>query len=644
MKKTLGIVLLVILILFTSCANKGQSTKNSTSFNLENEIVTYENIQPEKEVFVIAKTGNVYFTESIYSDFIKTHPEVQLVFTDITYGGKTNYPVKDVLDKGERPDVIVWATSPDSILNPEDYFEDLSTNSALSRFSNEALNTVAVDGKVYYLPGPGIGNAFLYNKTMFEKYGWSKPKNFDEFVELCVQIKKDTNGEVTPFNPNMKYPNVYVQDFEGFVYNELFGGVENLKWYKDYLAGKATFSSHMKPFYDAYQKLVDAELIDPSFFSYSTTTRWKEFLSGKIAMVNYVLVSGLIKMDDRESEIDTMGFPSTSEGYPDGALKISYGTYFSVPKKENNAKRKAIINDLIAYWAKDDVQKQLMGKNVMVSSLKGNSIISDNAIANESLKNLIEQGNSFSGYYFKTHTMPSTYNPFAEISAGFKEILNGTIDSTEAMRRVDEKHQEVLSGKYNEEVETVATSEKDFTVLETSMLLSDMFKEKTGSDIALVINNNNYRGNLMRIFKGSITPDMITNLKPRSFDNKSKLQRVVLTGENLIKALNTVLVKSGADMGMSYKPIYASSGLKCEVKPTAPLGEKYISITLMDGSAIIPDKEYTVGAWQGTIDDQFISRVEDEIEGSFESLLTEYLKAKGTITPYSDDRIKLNWK
>lgn len=51
----------------------------------------------------------------------------------------------------------------------------------------------------YVYPWTQSITGIAYNKTMFDKYGWEIPKTVPELVQLCEQIKKDTNNKIAPF-------------------------------------------------------------------------------------------------------------------------------------------------------------------------------------------------------------------------------------------------------------------------------------------------------------------------------------------------------------------------------------------------------------------------------------------------------------
>ena len=66
---------------------------------------------------------------------------------------------------------------------------DLSSMPFTSRYNTAMLNSIARDGKLYYLPGPAQVRGIVYNKTLFEEKGWKVPYDFNRFIALCRTIE-----------------------------------------------------------------------------------------------------------------------------------------------------------------------------------------------------------------------------------------------------------------------------------------------------------------------------------------------------------------------------------------------------------------------------------------------------------------------
>lgn len=80
-------------------------------------------------------------------------------------------------------------------------FDDTYAESGKTVRSNvnaKAIEACSYDSNTYCLPEYTSINGFVYNKTLFKKYGWEVPTTTKELENLCKKIIRDTNGAVAP--------------------------------------------------------------------------------------------------------------------------------------------------------------------------------------------------------------------------------------------------------------------------------------------------------------------------------------------------------------------------------------------------------------------------------------------------------------
>ena len=623
MKKTLCLLLVIALLTAALC---GCGKKAPAAFAAKNEISTYERIDPQKTQLVVSRTGNVPLF-NFCDAFEARNPDVQLVYLDITGGNDSYMPLVDWITKGYAPDIVFsGATFFNETLTPQ-YFVNLSADPIIQNYEAAALQRTAVDNEIYSLPGPSNINAIMYNKTLFQQYGWEVPATFDAFIALCDQIRADSNGEIEPWNPNAKYDQELLTSMEGFTYAALFGGAENRSWYNDFLAGEATFAGHMEPYMEVLQTLVDHNLLREEHFSYSATTRGKEFAAGKIAMINM----NIYDADNEQFDFGYMPFPTTKGAL--GYLSDSYSCFLGIPLKTHTEQEQDAIDRFLAFFSSPEGQQIYIGNSMMVSNVKGVPLAQSDDLA--ALQPVIQAGHMFAIMNFG-RSAGGRANVNLQQSA--IDIAAGTMTPAECIAAVDAAASAPETVEAAEPPEVLATVEKDMTVLETSFYLADMYRERTGADIGLIAHDVAYRGNLMRFFAGEVTAPMVTVFKPRSFSNDSSLVKVSMTGQQILDALNHPVGNEGvADC------VYAYAGLRCEIAPWSPTGEKYLSVKRADGSALDPETLYTVGIWAGTVGDEYITETLARYEGAWETHMTEKLRASGAVTPANDGRVKLVW-
>ncbi len=617
---------IVALLALSGCSGPAEKSAPAPAAALtaQNDILTCRRLDPQKTTLVVSLTGNLYIND-LCEAFEKKNPDVQTVVINITGGTSQVQPVIDWVINGAAPDIMFVIPGQFSAEQSAQYFEDFSADPVVSGYNTEALEKVALDGKLYWLPGPSNVSCMIYNKDLFAQYGWQVPSTLDEFVALCLQIREDTGGAVQPWNPNAKYSNELLTALEAFAYEELFAGVENHTWLEKFLSGEATFAGHMEPFYTMLQKLIDNGLLREEHFTYSATTRGNEFKAGQIAMVN----GNADSMSPSEHENGYFPFPGT-----DGALGYINSTFtyvLGVPKKEHTDAERDAIRRFLGFVSSAEGQEIYIGDSLKISNVKGVEAALGGSLSE--LKDAMTQGHLFSLISFAPGS-GETAN--FSLTTHTRQMLSGEKTAAECIAAVDEKP--FLPADEAPVSPTLATAKEDFTILDVSCYLADLYREAADAQIGLIVNDETYRGNVMRIFEGPVTEDDVVTLLPRSFDNGSTLVKAAMTGRQLLDALNRPVSFNGTG-----NKVYAFSGLKATVAPWAELGEKYRSVTLADGTAIDPDATYTVAFWSGTVEESCIGEIITTCEGAFGELLAAKLRRDGVIAPARDGRITLVW-
>ncbi|MDO5112481.1 MAG: extracellular solute-binding protein [Clostridia bacterium] len=623
MMKRIATLTLCAILLFClcACAANGKQAKLGQA---DNEILTYQKIDPEKTTLFVGTTGNDYIGH-LNAEFESQNPDVQIIVSTQTGGSGTSRPMADNVKSGYAPDIMFVSAGYFDSEETVQYFEKLSANPLVRSYQDEALNRLAVDDNIYFLPGPSTITCMLYNNTLFEQYGWETPKTFEEFVALCLRIREDTNGTVQPWNPNAKYETNFNAVTTAFVYEELFGGIENRSWYEEFINGNATFAGHMEPYYDMLQTLIDNDIILEEHFSYSATTRGEEFQEGKIAMYNYPVGGTRSEVYD----IRYMPFPSTTG--ENGFLVDNINVTVGVPIKEHTEAEKDAIQRYLEFFTSIEGQNAFIGENLMFSNVK--DVPLNNAEYLSGIEDAINKGRYFSQLTFALPDVKSNIS-FS------KDALAMTLGEKTGAQCIADNDVHPFKTEEVQEPEPVATVAEDFTILDTSFFIADMYREKAGADIGLIAHNVAYRGNLMRMYKGELDADDIKSLKPRSLENKSTLIKATMSGRQFMEAITHITNYGDTDVNA----VFAFSGLKCTVAPWKPRGEVYASVALADGTAIDPDTLYTVAMWDGTVAPEYITEIVETYAGTWEEFMTETLKAKGTIAPARDGRITLVWE
>ena len=107
-------------------------------------------------------------------------------------GGDGDNIVKTRLASGDMSDICLYNSGCKfSILNPSEYFLDLSDQPFISKLDESFLSAVTVDGVVYGAPaglcsGAGV---VLYNKDLYAEYNLEVPHTWADFLKNCDVLK-----------------------------------------------------------------------------------------------------------------------------------------------------------------------------------------------------------------------------------------------------------------------------------------------------------------------------------------------------------------------------------------------------------------------------------------------------------------------
>lgn len=159
---------------------------------------------------------------------------------------------------------------------------DLSSMPFTSRYNTAMLNSIARDGKLYYLPGPAQVRGIVYNKTLFEEKGWKVPNDFNSFIALCRTIEASGIRSI-----QLGFGNSEVLDtaFVGYSYGNCFSTPADAQWLADYNKGRGSFGQHFRPALNTFQTMIDAGVWKKSDLSLTYAERETMLFNRQCAMV-----------------------------------------------------------------------------------------------------------------------------------------------------------------------------------------------------------------------------------------------------------------------------------------------------------------------------------------------------------------------
>lgn len=204
--KSVFIVLLAVMFIaaFAGCDTTDTNTEASDQTNDGEDVSTSEDtttdgnaeesVPPAEPVTLTLWNSTVEGVDNGYKAIIDAytaeHPNVTIEFSSFP-GEDYESKLKTALTGGTGPD-IYFTTGWNNLQTYVDagYAENLDGKIDVSAFSQDALDVGRINGSLY--AGPGAKADYLtvfYNKDLFAQAGVEAPSSYDEFVNVCGQLK-----------------------------------------------------------------------------------------------------------------------------------------------------------------------------------------------------------------------------------------------------------------------------------------------------------------------------------------------------------------------------------------------------------------------------------------------------------------------
>ncbi len=232
---------------------------------------------PKEVKLTMSYAGGDPLTKQLIHDivtaFMKANPHIKIEEFPSGSGAYTDFlKVKDSV--GEFPDVVEMR---DTAL-----FVRAGKLAPLPRdIVSLFAATIPVYGADYTAPMVGLNTSgIMYNKKFFKQNGFTEPKTYGEFLQLCEKIK--AKG-VAPLVIGMKDIWHIGFWFSKYWLDEI--GIKNPNWIADRYAGKVKFSD--PDFARAMNGLIDLfkkGYVEPGYMSTSESQCPAILISGKAAM------------------------------------------------------------------------------------------------------------------------------------------------------------------------------------------------------------------------------------------------------------------------------------------------------------------------------------------------------------------------
>ncbi len=619
---------LFVLLLCAGCGD--QELPQGAS---KNEILTMEPVNQEKTMVTVHYELGIPYRE-METLVEERFPQVDVV---MVHDGSedSEYAIRQNLLHGLECDIILSRGLSTVLDIAPDYLVDLSAEAFVGNYYMSAIDPcVDNDGKLYYLPGPSDVYGIVYDKTMFAENGWEVPHSYSEFTALIATINQaglhsitHEDGEsrevlVKAIQPSFKFADAFQIMFDVFSYDQVYRGVENQQWLKDYQSGKSSMVGHMEPAVDTLLRLREDGVFAKEDFLVKPRDRSRMlYQDHTTAMIfeNQNAYTTNMEYASDESVYHEVGiFPFWTSDEPDSDYLYAIPSYYmAVNRKaaEKSRKKRELLLAIMAYLSESGTQEKLVKNGMQISGVQDVPIV-ENAFS-EDVRQTIEEGRIIGTFSYAGVDGNQTVEWVLRDSAC--NLLEGKLSPREWLEKADLARDTYLSGQNTDEVYGMA--EKSFTKLETAQLVGDMYRHETGAQIALVYVGDCNDGVTGFLYQGPITDKALKCFSPSRVSDEANtgIATGTFTGQQIMDYLSG---KEGVYGERSYRHIVAS-GLLVEFAPWEKPGERLVSCKLPGGETLQPDAKYQVAYYAGSL-----KKEEDDTQGeNFAATMDEKILA-----------------
>jgi raffinose/stachyose/melibiose transport system substrate-binding protein len=295
--------------------------------------------------------------EAIEERFNATHDDIHLT---IESPNEATTVLKTRLVREDYPDIIgIGGDINYSNFLDAGLFMDISDFEGIADVKpsylemEKELEFIPQDG-VYALPYVANCAGILYNKDIFEEYGWSIPETWSEFTSLCEEIQDTT--DLYPLYFGFKDTWTCLAPW-----NALAVGLASPDTCSQVNAGNTTFSIAYRETAEKMKSLLD--YCEPNPYAYSYNDACTAFARGQSAMYpigSYAVPQ--IQSVNPDINIDSFTFPA-NEDEADNVLNSGVDLQFCVMKETKN--KEAVYEVLRFLYEDETIQIYLDDQNAV---------------------------------------------------------------------------------------------------------------------------------------------------------------------------------------------------------------------------------------------------------------------------------------
>jgi ABC-type glycerol-3-phosphate transport system substrate-binding protein len=637
-KMLFGILGLLVAGSMAGC-EKTSVTQQGAS---DNEIITTTPVDQEKTMITVRVefgAGQSYNLEQLLEE---QFPDVDIV---LRHDGSSDsvYTIKANLEAGVECDLILSRRLSTISDIAHTYLLDLSAESFVDDYYMTAVDSCAdSEGNLYYLPGPMDVYGIVYDKTMFEEYGWEVPHSYSEFLELLDTISQDTE-DVVPLQVSMMYPDMFQILFNTYSYEQVYAGRENYQWLDAYQSGEGSMVGHMEPAVDTFKQLVEDGILSLGALEVTPTERSEMMYVDHTAAMIIECQNAISYSDNYNSDHEVAMMPFWTSDSGDGDFLYGIPSYYMAINRsaaEESEEKKEILLEIFNYLSSVEGQEMLIGEDFQVSNVVGVPL-NENEFSEEIIQT-IGKGQVINNFYFAEGENNKQVE--RQMLSTAADMLNGDMSVSDWLLAADQVRDQFLAGTLSSE-ESYGQVESTMTRLETAYTMAQMYAQLMDTSIGICQGGGwNYSTNGY-LYKGDITDSSLACLNPEKEQEAEEswagcIVTATLTGQQIIDILNDA-TESSTTKGLYV--YYVAYGLQVEFDPWGDAGERVISCKLADGTELDLNGTYEVAYFNGSLPETDILP-ERGLECSWQEAFLQWLDTQGGVLKTPKMTLKLEYQ
>lgn len=454
--------------------------------------------------------------------FKKAYPEVNLEFISYSGHNSTSYLHK-ILEAGQAPDIYTSNVLPDKEAQKE-FLIDLSGYDFSSKYAVSRLNECSIEGSIYMLPCNYSVLGIYYNKTLFEKHGWTVPTSFLELEELIPQIKK-ANVDVSA--TSLELAGSGFQHLFNLGNTVFLRTPEGLEWTEEFLSGKTTADDAWKDTIEYMQKWIDLGMINGRWLGKTSSNVQSHFLEGNTA---FYICSGIFQFSENEDGTgDQYGLmPWLSKDGSNNRYITNTACYFGLNANLEKPENKQKLEDALKFMTFISTEE---GQRLLPGSQKQLLPLSEgDAGAAEEYDEIIKMLDA--GF-----SAPLTYAGWEDIIVPVGNECLKWYDGKSTGEQVIAVMNRSMRDSIENNTDSYADVSEDLTLKETAQLIGNAFSEATGADCSLISlgeyhdGKENHFGANGCLWHGPVTEEILSTINPLGWVDTIKT--FVFTGQEI---------------------------------------------------------------------------------------------------------------